>query len=199
MNLHNAPFQYGLEFLRLSYSSLYNPSKMSWDGIFVIDNKIPSHFESNSWMSSFRRTTVNWSLHNSRQNCWSQWPGSILDQASYLSSSEETIFLVSFHFLQTGLILGAVFWMILFNAEAILASSNSKFGPGVPVIEREDLRSSTESTISTSLIHSIASAGNCEQVHTSVLNLIFQRANVVGEGNLSKWRSEICNLCWFVT
>ena len=30
-----------------------------------------------------------------------------------------------------------VFWMILFSAEAFLASSNSKFGPGVPLIERE--------------------------------------------------------------
>ena len=28
--------------------NLYNPSKMSSEGIFVIDNKIPSHFESNS-------------------------------------------------------------------------------------------------------------------------------------------------------
>ena len=38
----------------------------------------------------------------------------------------------------------------------------------------------------TSLIHSKASVGNCEQVHTSVLNLIFQPANVAGVGNLSK-------------
>ena len=30
--------------------------------------------------------------------------------------------------------------MILFSAEAILASSNAKSGPGVPLIEREDLR-----------------------------------------------------------
>ena len=76
--------------------------------------------------------------------------------------------------------------MSLFSAEAILASSNSKSGPGVPLIERYDLRSSTDSTISTSLIHGIASVGNCEQVHTSVLNLIFQQANVAGVGDLSK-------------
>ena len=56
--------------------------------------------------------------------------------------------------------------------------------------------SSTESTNSTSLIHCIASVGNCEQVQTSVLNLIFQQANVAGVGNLSKWRSEICSRCW---
>ena len=40
----------------------------------------------------------------------------------------------------------------------------------------------TESTISTSLILCIASVVNCEQVHTSVLNLIFQLATVAGVG-----------------
>ena len=89
----------------------------------------------------------------------------LVDQVSDLSSTKETV---------------------VFLGEAILTSSNSKSGPGVPVMEREDLRSSTDSTISTSLFHSIASVRNCEQVHTSVLNLIFQQANVVGVGNLSK-------------
>ena len=73
--------------------------------------------------------------------------------------------------------------MILFNAEAILASSTSKFGIEIPRIDDEDLNSSTESTNSTSLIHCIASVGNREQVHTSVLNLIFQQANVAGMEN----------------
>ena len=45
-------------------------------------------------------------------------------------------------------------------------------------------------------IHCIASVGNYVQVHTSVLNLIFQQAKVAGVGNLSKWRSEICSRCW---
>ena len=72
--------------------------------------------------------------------------------------------------------------MILFSAEAIFASSTSKSGIRIPITEHEDLGSSTESTNSTSLIHSIASVGNCEQVHTSVLNLIFQQANVAGVG-----------------
>ena len=76
--------------------------------------------------------------------------------------------------------------MILFSAEAILASSTSKFGIEIPCIGDEDFKSSTESTISTSLIHCIASVGNCEQVHTSVLHLIFQQANVAGVGILSK-------------
>ena len=110
----------------------------------------------------------------------------LVDQVSDLSSSEEAVLFVSFHFLQTDLFLEAGILDDFFGAGAILASTNSKFGPGTPVIEREDFRSSTDSTISTSLIHSIASARNCEQVHTSVLNLIFQQANVVGVWNLSK-------------
>ena len=75
--------------------------------------------------------------------------------------------------------------MILFGAEAIFALSTSKFGIEIPRVDDEDLNSSTEST-ATSLIHCIASVGNCEQVHSSVLNLIFQQANVAGFGNLSK-------------
>ena len=97
-------------------------------------------------------------------------PKVIVDQVSNLSTSKETVLL----------------WMILISAEAILASSTSKFGIEIPRVDDEDLKSSTESTNSTSLIHCIASVGNCEQVHTSVLNLIFQQANVAGVGNLSK-------------
>ena len=69
--------------------------------------------------------------------------------------------------------------MILFSAEAILASSTSKSGIRIPLTDNEDLKSSTESTISTSLIHSIASVRNCEQVHTSVLNVIFQKQTLL--------------------
>ena len=76
--------------------------------------------------------------------------------------------------------------MILFSAEAILASSTSNSGIRIPLTDNEDFKSSTESTISTSLIQCMASVGNCEQVHTSVLNVIFQQANVAGVGNLSK-------------
>ena len=47
--------------------------------------------------------------------------------------------------------------MILFSAEAIIASSTSKFGIWIPLVDDEDIKSSTESTISTSLIQCIAS------------------------------------------
>ena len=50
--------------------------------------------------------------------------------------------------------------MILFKAEAIFASNVSTFGKFLLAIDREDLNSSTESTISTSLIHHIASEEN---------------------------------------
>ena len=122
-----------------------------------IRNRIPEyhHFEEQPWIG----------LHNSRQNRWPQWPGSIR------RSSKQSVFhagngpsSVSFHvppdwhfFLKWEL------WMILFSAEAILASSTSKFGIWIPLIDDEDIKSSTESTISTSLIHSMASVGNCEQ------------------------------------
>ena len=78
--------------------------------------------------------------------------------------------------------------MILFSAEAILASSTSKFGIEIPRVDDEDLIHPLNQQNSTSLIHCIASVGNCEQVHTSVLNLIFQQAKVAGVVNLSKWR-----------
>ena len=68
--------------------------------------------------------------------------------------------------------------MILFSAEAILASTTSKSGIGIPLTDDEDFKSPTESTISTSLMHSMASVGNCEQVHTSVLNLMFQTSKL---------------------
>ena len=55
------------------------------------------------------------------------------------------------------LYLKRVFSIILFSAEAILALNNSKSGPGVLLKERENLRSSIDSTISNSLIHSLAS------------------------------------------
>ena len=72
--------------------------------------------------------------------------------------------------------------MILFSAEAVLASSTSKSGIRIPLTDDEDLNSSTESDISTSLIQCVACVGNCEHVHTSVLHLIFQQANVAGVG-----------------
>ena len=56
--------------------------------------------------------------------------------------------------------------MILFRAEAIFASSNSKFEKFFPQIDREDFHSSKESTISTSLIRNIALEGESEQAVT---------------------------------
>ena len=75
--------------------------------------------------------------------------------------------------------------MILFKAEAILASSISIFGKSLPAIDREDFNSSNQSTISTSLIHHRVSVQKSEQVVTWFLNLIFQNENDEGVGNLS--------------
>ena len=96
----------------------------------------------------------------------------VVDHVSDLSSSKKRVLFLSFLFLQTDLLLEVRFWMILFSAEATLASSISKFGKSLPSIDREDFSSSTESTISTSLIFHIASEGKSEQELTWVLNLI---------------------------
>ena len=85
--------------------------------------------------------------------------------------------------------------MIVFKAEAICFSSISKFGKSFPDTDREDFNSSNESTISTSLIHNIASDGESDQVGTWVLNLFFQHRNQEGVGNLSNCSSDICCLC----
>ena len=49
--------------------------------------------------------------------------------------------------------------MILFRARAIFASSITKFEKFFPETDRDDFNSSSESTISTSLIHNVASEG----------------------------------------
>ena len=65
------------------------------------------------------------------------------------------------------------FLMTLFRAEAVFASNISKFGKSFPQTDREDFNSSKKSTISTSLIHNIASNGKSEQVVTWFLKRIF--------------------------
>ena len=81
------------------------------------------------------------------------------------------------------------FWAFCSKEDAICASSISKFWNSVPFIDRHDIKSSTESTISTSLIHNIVSDG-------WVLILIFQHENVESVGNLSKWSSDVRIFCW---
>ena len=49
-------------------------------------------------------------------------------------------------------------WMILFSAEAILASSTSKFCIEIPREDDEDINSSTESTNSTSFGKTVSAA-----------------------------------------
>ena len=53
-------------------------SKMSSDGNFVIDKRIPHHFESNSCVYRLFEEQLNKGRHNSRQNRWLQWSGSTL-------------------------------------------------------------------------------------------------------------------------
>ena len=68
--------------------------------------------------------------------------------------------------------------MILFKEEAIFASSISKFEKFFPETDREDFKSSSESTISTPLIHNMASDGNFRtsgQLDSWILSSIIRR------------------------
>ena len=171
---------------------------MSSDGICVIDNRISSHFELNSWKSSFRRTTVNRVRIILDRIVGPSDLEAFVDQVSYLSSSEEAVFLVNFHFLQTDLFLEAGIQDDFVQCWGHFSRRvTQSLAPGIPLIEREDLRSSTDSTISTSLIHSIASERNCEQIHTSVFESYLPTDKCCWcREFLSKWRSEICSLFW---
>ena len=115
----------------------------------------------------------------------------IVDQVGNLSAAKETVLLQGLLFLQTDSPFESGYsgWFCSV-LKLFLRWVPQNLGPWGPLIEREDLRSSTDWTTSTSLIHIKASLGNCEQVHTSVLNLIFQQGIVAGLGNWSKWRSE---------
>ena len=119
----------------------------------------------------------------------------VIDHEGDLSPSQEPVLFLGFLFLEANLLLNWGFWMILFRAEAIFASSISKFGKFFPITDREDFSSSKESTISTSLIHNIASDGKSEPFETCVLNRVFHTKNDAGVGNLSNCNSDICCLC----
>ena len=83
--------------------------------------------------------------------------------------------------------------MIFFRAEAIFASSISKFGKSLQQTDRGDFNSSNEQTISTSLIHNIVSDRKSEQVVAWFLNLIFQHKNDCGVRK--NCNLDICCLC----
>ena len=115
-------------------------------------------------------------------------PEVLVDQVSDLSSTKKPILSFwAFCSSRLHLLLKWVLWMILFSAKAIFASSTLKSGIRIPLTEREDFKSSTESTISTPLIHSIASVKNCEQVHTSVFESYLPTSKCC-------WRSEFVKM-----
>ena len=103
------------------------------DGYWEVSktNKISSHRVSNSWISSFRIATANKSANSNTGFINASDPEVIADHASDLSSAKESIFFLSFLFLQTDLFLVVELWMVSFSADAFLASSNSKSGKGV--------------------------------------------------------------------
>ena len=90
----------------------------------------------------------------------------VVDHEGDLSSSQKPSSFWAFCSSRLTFFLKWEFWMILFRAEAIFASSISKFGKSLPSIDHDDVNSSNESTIPTYVIHNIASDGKPEQVVT---------------------------------
>ena len=90
-----------LDFSDSRVLNLYNPSKISSSGIFVIDNRLPSHLE-----STFLNIVI--SKNNSEQVgvvfdriMGSSDPEVIVDQVSNLSAAKETVLFLGLLFLQT--------------------------------------------------------------------------------------------------
>ena len=82
-------------------------------------------------------------------------PKVIVDQVSNLSAAKGTVLLLGLLFLQTD---PSFEVRIMDDFCSVLKAFE------IPLVDDEDFKSSTESAISTSLIHCIASVGNCEQV-----------------------------------
>ena len=70
-------------------------------------------------------------------------PEVIVDQVSNLPATKETVLLLGLFFLQTD----SSFEVRIMDDFAILASSTSKFGIEIPLVDDEDFKSSTESTV----------------------------------------------------
>ena len=104
----------------------------------------------------------------------------LVDHEGNLSSSKETILQLTFLLLQAALLL-----KVGILDDLVQGSRYLRF---------QHLTIREESTMSTSLIHNIASEGEPEQTHSPVLNLIFLHENAEGVGNLSKCRSVIWSL-----
>ena len=107
----------------------------------------------------------------------------VVDHEGELSSSKKPILFLSFLFLQTDLLVE-----VGILDDLVQSRSNSRVQKfkSLHAIDREDFGSSTESAISTSLIHNVASEGKSEKELSWVLNLIFQHTNDDGVGEFIK-------------
>ena len=108
---------------------------------------------------------------------------------------KKPVLFLGFLFLETDLLLELGILAGLVQSRSNLRVQHLEFWKILPRTDREDFNSSNESTISTSLIHNVASDGKSEQVATWFLNRIFHTKNGSELWNLSKCNSDICCLC----
>ena len=93
-------------------------------------------------------------------------PKVVVDHEGDLSFSYKLVLFLGFLFLETDTLLELGFLDDLVYSRSNFRVQLFKFGKLFPETDREDFNSSNESTISTSLIHNIASDGKSEQVVT---------------------------------
>ena len=156
-----------IRFFKLSDSRILNLNKLcstSSGGIFVIDHKIPSHFESNSWASSLRRVIVkkNSVIKNGIMSASNTEV--VVSHVSDLFSAKDQIVFLGFLLLQTDFLREVRILDDLVQSRRNLRVQHFK--------NREILN-----LIHWIEIHDIPSEGKSEQELTCVLNHIFQHDN----------------------
>ena len=170
---------------------------MSSCGIFVIDNKIPSHLESNSSISSFRRLIVNKSALFSTES-WLQWPWS-MRRSSKQPATKETVLLLGHLFLQT------------YSSFEVRIMDDSVQWWSNPRIEYFKIwhSNSSDRWRRLQIIHWINHLHFFDPMHTfprEIANKYIPRSWALSSSeqkllewrSCQNWRSEICSRCWFL-
>ena len=172
--------------------NLYRLSKISSDRIFAIKvelrhifYRIPEYYHNEEEQRIDRRNPIRYHERQSLESSRRSWRRSVWT----------LVLILGFLLLETDLLLEFRILDDLVQSRSNLHVQHLKSEIFFPITVREDFNSSNESTVSTSLIHNIASGGNWEQVVTWFLNRIFQSKNDWGSGNLLNCCSEICCLC----
>ena len=196
MNLHLVQFQYGFEWRGLTYPQLVQTFQdiIGWNLWHRCQNFISSCIE----LLHIIITKSDREQISVIQYCIMNASDSkvVKDHEGDVSPSQKPILFLSCLFLQADLLFwsGNSGWSCSKQMQFSCPAFQNSGSPYPQLIAKVSIHPMNP-TISTSLIHNIASDGKSEQIVTRLLNLVFQNKNVENAGNLSKCSSEICCLC----